>query len=469
MVSHFSISLLNLTHHYSIIANKRRPKKYRPPYKRYVYGAEILGSSDEETADDTPEHRLFKTSININSIYVLTEQKIKGKIWPMSQFEKIDVLRCCLDNGNKVFEDTMALVQQEMSLQELLMCLPTEIIMYIFEILYFRGQLKPKFLRVNKMFYSLLIPYIYGYPKLKATNFFSFVDTITNNKKIGDNVRQLDLAYIIQSGKNAFVAKILKRCRKNLISFVAPQTSFGLGPLVSLKNCENLEILDLRLVSETLNLAELFNSIRNLDKLTKLSFPRSSIEIDPSLLDKIHWPPKLTSLRISGGISDEFLFRSTLPDTITHLEFAHCPAIGDDGIRSLLYKFGENLKSLKVEYPMPKLKDNTLDVIFDCCPNLTTLLVYVDYISGSFFEDFNLKYLDYERPLKTMYIDSSGMLGTSTKLHPLDLALAITEGRLPKLKFLRCTAKLGWDPKSDFMTTIIQELEERDGGCYLGY
>lgn len=462
----------------SKIANKRRPKKFRPPYRRYVYKSNYTDdhSSDEEYEDNSIQDPanskdfLLKHNLDIHSVYVLTtEQRYNGKRWPMSQFEKIDVLQCCLYNESDEYKERIEQIQQELKRQSELMTFPIEIIRYILEVLYLRGKLKPKFLRVNKLFYALVVPMIYGFPQVKAPNFFQFVETISSNKKIGENVRQLDLSYIIQSGKNAYVAKLLKRCKKNLEVFVAPQTSFGLGPLVALRNCENLTVLDLRLVSETLNLAELFNSIRNLDKLTKLSFPRSSIEMDSKLVDQIHWPPKLSSLRISGGISDEFLIRSNLPPTITTLEFAHCPQIGDTGIKALLYKFGNNLKTLKVEYPMRQLKDDSLDVIFDYCPNLTVLLIYVDYISSAFFDDYNLKYSAHERPLKHVYIDSSGMLGTSTKLHPIDLAIALTDGRLPNVKNIRSTAKLGWDPNSEFLTTIIGELEDRGGGLYLGY
>lgn len=61
------------------------------------------------------------------------------------------------------------------------------------------------------------------------------------------------------------------------------------------------------------------------------------------------------------------------------------------------------------------------------------------------------------------------MLGTSTKLDPIDLAIAINEDRLPFLKNIRCTAKLGWDPKSEYVTFIVDALDERGGGLYIGY
>lgn len=409
-----------------------------------------------------------KTNLGIYSTYILSnQQNFKGKIWPRSQFEKVDVLKCCINNGNEEFNKIMEIHKREVEANLKMMKLPVEIIVYILEILEARDVLKPKYLRVCKLFYLIVLPMIYRRPRLKATNFFSFVETIAANKTIASNIQELDLSYIIQTGKNAFVAKLLKRSKANLAVFVAPQTSFGLGPLIALKNCTKLKILDLRLVSETLNLVELFNSINNLDELTHLSFPRSSIEVHD--FKSIHWPPRLSFLRLSGGITDDFLMQSEFPSTITQLEFAHCPAIKDFGLHNLLFKFGENLTSLKVQYPMPGLKDNSLDLVFSYCPNLTVLEVSVDYISSTFFDEEVLSYLPSPRPLKTLYIESSGMLGTSTKLDPVDLAIAINEERLPFLKNLRCTAKLGWDTKSEYVSYIIDTLDERGGGFYVGY
>ena len=75
--------------------------------------------------------------------------------------------------------------------------------------------------------------------------------------------------------------------------------------------------------------------------------------------------------------------------------------------------------------------------------------------------------MDYPRPLRTLYINSSGMLGTLTRLDPIDLAVALNDGRLPHLKHIQCTAKLGWDPLSDALGYIADELDERKGGIYM--
>lgn len=361
----------------------------------------------------------------------------------------------------------MKLIQDNFRESSKLMALPVEIIVEILLILYYQGKLKPKFMRVSKLFFNLTLPLIYRNPKLKATNFFSFVETMSSKKDYGDYIKQLDLSYIIQTGKNAYVAKLLKKSRKNLEYFVAPQTSFGLGPLIALKNCQQLKVLDLRLVSETLNLEELFKSIRTLDQLTHLSFPRSSIEIHD--FEGIDWPPKLTFLRISGGINDEFLIRSVFPSTLTQLEFSHCPAVKHAGIQNILHRLGKNLTSLKIQYPMPGLHDNSMDSVFTLCPNLTYLEIAVDYVSSSFFDDDNLEYLPYDRPLRNLHIDSSGMLGTSNKIDAIDLAIAINDEKLPHLKNVSCTAKLGWDPKSEYVNYIVNYLDEKNGGLYIGY
>ncbi|RCK56472.1 hypothetical protein Cantr_05135 [Candida viswanathii] len=458
------------------MANKRRPKKIRAPYKRYVYKSNnfVANSDDEEDQihnDDELESTLqatnnarFKGAVNIQSIYVLSDQvNYAGKMWPWSKFEKTDVLQCALQGHNPAYKQ-MITEQQNMGDH---MVFPVEIFVRIFEILNDWGKLKPKFMRVCKLFYLIILPMIYKHPRLKATNFFNFVDSMANNKALGGYIRSLDLSYIIQSGKNAFVAKLLKRTGKNLQEFVAPQTSFGIGPMYALKNCENLQVLDLRLVSETLNLGELFKSIRNLKQLTLLSFPRSSIEIHD--YGEIKWPPKLTFLRLSGGISDDFLYHLELPELITCLEFAHCPAISDLGFRQVLFRVGANLKTLKVQYPMPGLKRDSLDQVFIYCPNLTVLEITVDYVSSMFFDEQYLGYTDKPRPLRTLYVSSSGMLGTLSRLDPIDLAVALNDGRLPNLKHMLCTAKLGWNPDSDAIGYIADELDERHGGLYIGY
>ena len=81
------------------------------------------------------------TNLSINSVYVLTsQQNFKNKIWPRSQFEKVDVLRCCINNRNEEFKRTMEIRKEEFESALKMMKLPVEIIVYILEIL--RGKRK---------------------------------------------------------------------------------------------------------------------------------------------------------------------------------------------------------------------------------------------------------------------------------------------------------------------------------------
>lgn len=452
------------------MANKRRPKKIRPPYKKYVYRLSVNEESDDEEqrqiSDKYGNWQDFssETNPNIHSIYVLSDQpQYKGKIWPRLQFEKVDVLFWCLHPEHRAHLQEL----EEKEKQNGFLRFPLEIIVWVLKILHSQGKLKPKFLRLNKLFYALSLPLLYERPNLHGNNFFQFVDTISANKTIGEFIRDLDLLRVNQLGKNAFVAKLLKRSRPNLESFTAPQTSFGLGPLVALRNCHDLKILDLRLVSETLNLEELFHLIRHLDQLTHLLFPRLSLEIND--YSNVKWPPKLRYLRVAGGISDDFLVHSDFPKSICHMEFAHCPRVAHLGFQHFLLKVGPNLKSLRIQFPMPGLQANLLDTVFLYCPNLLVLEVAVDYVSSRFFDEDLLPLLPYPRPLKNLIVDSSGMLGTNDKVDPVDLALAMNEERLPNLKNVRCTAKLGWDPKSEYVSFVADELDDRGGGLYIGY
>ncbi|KAM9898856.1 hypothetical protein OXX69_009711 [Metschnikowia pulcherrima] len=458
----------------------RRPKKTRPPYRRYVYkssfveeGREADEKETEPTTDRFGNWEDFSPAknSNIRSVYVLTKQAtLRGKTWPLSQFEKIDVLACCLFYGSPEHARQLEL-EEEARIRAMAaadqMVLPLEILAHVFEILRFRGELRPKFLRLSKLIFLVTAPMLYKRPELRGDNFHRFVETVNAHKTFGTYIHDLDLSYVNQSGKNASVAKLLKRSRPVLQHFVAPQTSFGLGPLMALRGCVQLKSLDLRLVSETLNLEELFASIRQIDSLTHLSFPRSSLEIND--YSSMKWPPRLEYLRVSGGISDEFLMQSAFPTSIRHMEFAHCPKVEHFGFQHLLLEFGRNLQSLRIQFPMPGLHANSLDSVFELCPNLLTLEVSVDYLSAEFFDERYLHVRAEPRPLRTLLIDSSGMLGTTDKLDPLDLALALSESRLPHLRNVRCTAKLGWDPKSDGVSYIATELEDRNGGLYIGY
>lgn len=323
---------------------------------------------------------------------------------------------------------------------------------------------------VCRAWYLICIPRLYHTPKLASRNFIKFVETVLadRKRKTCENVVHLDLSPIIQSGKNSYVSKILRRCSKNLISFTAPQTSFGIAPLISLKSCQNLRYLDLGLVSETVNLKELFLAIQNFQALTHLSFPRSSIECKG--YRDFQWPPNLQYLKLSGGISNEFVQETVFPNTIKILEFSFCPQINEHSIYTVLAKIGDNLKQLYFHYPMPALKDNSLDHVFRYCSNLKVLQLMIDYCTKWVFCEYFFTSLPYPRPLRTLILECSGHLGQTFKIHPDDITIALCEGRLPCLKTVRISSRLGWDSHSDDVGDLVSSLEEEnEGSLYVTY
>ncbi|CCD24080.1 Pfu1p NDAI_0C04200 [Naumovozyma dairenensis CBS 421] len=337
-------------------------------------------------------------------------------------------------------------------------------------VLFYSETIDPNFLLVCQTWYFLSMPLLYHSPQLTSRNFNKFVDTIISNKKkkLGESIIELDLSTILQSGKNSFVSKLLRRSSINLQKFIAPQTSFGYAPLVSLKSCHQLKYLDLGLVSETVKLQELLSAIKNFTKLTHLSFPRSSIDCEG--FREFVWPQNLEYLKLSGGITNEFVSETKWPKTIKFLEFSYCPQVDEHSIYTVLSQIGDNLTHLYIHYPMPALRENSLDYVFRYCSNLIVIQLMVDYVSKWAFSEYMLtKLTPKQRPLKTIYLQSSGSLGLGAKIHPDDFTIALWEKRLPCLKNISVSSKLGWNTESDGVEDLVSAIEEQDGSLYISY
>ncbi|ODQ66243.1 hypothetical protein NADFUDRAFT_22970 [Nadsonia fulvescens var. elongata DSM 6958] len=321
------------------------------------------------------------------------------------------------------------------------------------------------YLVISRLWHAILLPYVYAYPKLDSYNMTGFVTAITASKYLGSFVITLDLSRIIQAGKNSYTSKLLRRCHERLEHFVAPATSFGFQPLLSLRQCTSLTTLDLSLVSETVDLRELFAAIKNLPHLEYLYFPRSSVFC--AVYDSV-WPVQMRTLGLSGGISNDFLVHTIFPSTIKNLTMTHCPFITAESFQTMCRGIGHNLLSLKVIFPLPGMRPNAMDGVLQLCPNLRTLAVSVDYITSHLFAQSNLPIIHFAAEnLVNLDIDSSGMLGQSLKLQPEDITMAILDGKLPKLKNVRISAKLGWNPTASDVSELVDLLDERDGGLWV--
>ncbi|SCV02480.1 LAME_0H01486g1_1 [Lachancea meyersii CBS 8951] len=434
------------------MANKGRPKKVKAPYRKYVAGQGFVHTRGF-TSNPAEEERhieangdIFRTPQGTYYYDLETESVIQLEAAPSALLSNSDRHSRIERSGEAV--------------------LPLE----IFElILIFSINIEPQYLLVCRSWYKICVPLLYASPKLQSRNFGHFVDTVINNRKkrLGENVMDLDLSNIIQSGKNSYVSKLLRRCSPILRRFTAPQTSFGYAPLISLKSCHQLQYLDLGLVSETVQLGELFSAIKGFANLTHLSFPRSSI--DCAGFREYEWPPNLRYLKLSGGITNEFVRESRFPRSIRTLEFSFCPQINEHAVYTVLARIGDILKHLYFHYPMPTLHGSSLDFVFRYCPNLITLQLTVDYCSKWAFSENILTPSSTPRPLRTLLLECSGNLGQAFKVHPDDITIALAEDRLPSLKTVRVSSKLGWDMKSSDVSDLISCLEDQGGSLYISY
>ncbi|CUS22177.1 LAQU0S04e09956g1_1 [Lachancea quebecensis] len=435
------------------MANKRRPKKVVVPYRKYVGGQGFVNNRQPSIEAESGENKATKGSRANGDVFhtpqgtyyydVDTESVIQIKPpTPVPVALQVDP------------EDAQAMV------------LPWEVLALVLKQC---ERIEPQFLAVCWHWYSICVPLLYRIPKLSSGNFSQFVDAVVNNRKkrLGENVVELDLSMIIQSGKNSYVSKLLRRCSPKLQSFIAPQTSFGYAPLISLKSCRQLRYLDLGLVSETVQLGELFSAIKEFRSLTHLSFPRSSVDCEG--FRDFDWPPNLQYLKLSGGITNEFVRESTFPRTIKKLEFAFCPQIDEHSVYTVLVKIGDRLTHLNFHYPMPTLQGSSLDAVFRYCLNLRVLQLPVDYCSKWAFSEYMLTPLPSPRPLCTLMLDCSGNLGQAFKVHPDDITIALAEDRLPHLRTLRVSSKLGWDLEGRDVNDLISFLNDQHADFRISY
>lgn len=201
--------------------------------------------------------------------------------------------------------------------------------------------------------------------------------------------------------------------------------------------------------------------------MTHLSFPRSSINCDG--FREFQWPANLQYLKLSGGITNEFLRGTQWPKTISTLEFSFCPQVDEIAVYTVLSQIGDVLQHLYFHYPMPSLNENSLDHVFRYSSHLISVQFMVDYTTKWAFSEHLLTELVYPRPLKTIYLDCSGSLGLASKIHPDDFTIALMESRLPCLKAISVSSKLGWDMKSDEVTDLVSVIEDQGGSIYLTY
>lgn len=309
---------------------------------------------------------------------------------------------------------------------------------------------------VSRTWYASSIARLYKYPHLTPANFEAFVSTICPSKNarirhspLSELVLHLDMSELVHNSSRSLTARLLGRLKGNIREFVAPQASFSINSFAALSKCTHLKVLDLSLLSTSIEMEQLFNTLATLNNLETLFFPRTSYIIarygrdpqDPHEQLFSAWPPKLRALHLAGGINDYFVrcYLNRVPQTLNRLSIQHCSQVHAGALMECLDIVGRSLKHLTIRHPMSSLGRAIFDDVLIICPFLTALRISADYISRLLFES-----IPKSHPLQILDLDCSPSPADYVDLDPDVVFLAVEEGKLPDLRSVRVNSRLGW-------------------------
>jgi len=264
---------------------------------------------------------------------------------------------------------------------------------------------------------------------------------------------------LVHNASKSLTARLLGRLKGNIEEFVAPQASFGINSFAALSKCAKLRHLDLSLISASISNKLLFQTLKNLQDLETLFFPRSSssdLRGDSGREETPYeWPPKLKALHLAGGIDDYFLSTHliNISKSLERLSIQHCSHVHVSPLLDTLQILGPQLKHLTIRHPMSQLYQGALDEILTACPSLIALRVSADYITNLLFTDIS------SHPLQILDLDCSPTASPDIAIAPAAVYLAVEEGRLGDLRSVRVSARLAWSA-TEGNRNDVRDLEE---------
>lgn len=125
-------------------------------------------------------------------------------------------------------------------------------------------------------------------------------------------------------------------------------------------------------------------------------------------------------------------------------------------ISALLLGIGNNLRILRIGFPLPKLGDGDLNPIPFSCPNLCELSIFTDHITRGFFR-VAFRHL-HSYPLEILTLNCSE-IGAGAKIPSDAIFNAVAEGKLEHLRNVRLSKNLGWTDMEEDRENL-QELRE---------
>jgi hypothetical protein len=349
--------------------------------------------------------------------------------------------------------------------------LPTEILTQILSYIPLRPSTQSTFWAcslVSRSWYSASIFSLYSKPHLHGGNFHKFVDTVCPSKNahirqsaLAVLVTRLDMGELVHNASKSLTARLLGRLKGSIEEFVAPQASFGINAFAALSKCSKLRHLDLSLISASISKRQLFQTLKNLQDLETLFFPRSSssdLRGDSGREETPYeWPPKLKALHLAGGIDDYFLETHlvNVSKSLERLSIQHCSHVHVAPLLDTLQILGPQLKHLTIRHPMSQLYPGSLDTLLSACPSLLALRVSADYITNTLFTDIPPP----SHPLQILDLDCSPTASPDIEISPASVYMAVEEGRLGDLRSVRVSARLAWNA-SEGSRRDVGDLEE---------
>jgi hypothetical protein len=362
--------------------------------------------------------------------------------------------------------------------------LPSEIIAQILSYIPRRENTQSTFWAcclVSRAWYSAGIALLYNRPYINGGNFAEFVRTVCPSKNahirlstLAILVRKLDMGELVHNSSRSLTARLLGRLKGNIEEFVAPQASFAINSFAALSKCTKLRHLDLSLISASISNKLLFQTLKSLQELETLFFPRSSSHDQEQTDVPYAWPPKLKVLHLAGGINDHFLPKqlTNAPLSLQRFSIQHCPQVYASSLLRTLETLGPQLQHLTIRHPMPQFWVGALDSVLDTCPSLIALRISADFVSQ---EMFSSVYIKSPHPLQILDLECSPTAGADVGISANSIYDAVEESRLPDLRSVRVSARLAWGATKGSRTDasdlaeILEEAEmERPLGIATG-
>lgn len=321
---------------------------------------------------------------------------------------------------------------------------------------------------VCRSWYSASIAILYERPWLHGGNFNEFVATVCPSKNahirqsaLAVFVRRLDMGELVHNASKSLTARLLGRLKGNIEQFVAPQASFAINSFAPLSKCTKLRYLNLSLISASISNKLLFQTLKHLQELETLYFPRSSNHDEERSKESYAWPPHLQALHLAGGIDDHFLHTHLIsaPSSLSRLSIQHCSQIHAPSLLSTLQVLGPQLRHLTIRHPMSQLYTGSLNSILSVSPCLLALRISADYISNALFPSIPANHT-----LQILDLECSPTANPDVEINPSVIYDAVEEFLLPDLRSVRASARLAWTATATLRqdTSDLEEILEEN-------